>query len=173
MFQKISLEARYSKSFIFMLYALVLILSFWLGACLGSQPPEMLLITTSLWKGTEISVLLRFVTLFIPLCITLSVVAIGKAHLLLFVLFLKGVLFGIAVSGICAAFVFSGWLLCLLMLFSEIAGFTVYHWLWLRFLSGNGRLGRDSLICSIGLIAIFLFDFKIIHPFTAMLFNDL
>jgi len=173
LFQRISIEAKHRKSFIFVLYILVLICAIWLGTCLGSRPQLQLnAIAATLTSAQSVSVS-RFIVLFIPLCITAWIVATGRVHLLLLLLFLKGVLFGLSVACICGAFPTSGWLLCLLLLFPELMGFFSYHWLWLRVFNGACKLDRDCLICSVSLLATFLIDWKVICPFTALLFKDL
>lgn len=173
MFYRIQLETKHINSFIFLIYAFVIILGMCLGSSIGSRPDGLFYMLASTLPGEEPIAVFRFIILFLPLCLTVWIVAAGKIHFLLLLLFLKTVLFSMTASGICSAFSYAGWLLGFLMLFPEIIGFAVYHWLWLRCLGCTRGSTRDFLVCGVSLLAVYLLDFMFISPFTALLFEDL
>lgn len=173
MFQRFSLETKYSKTFIFVIYVFVFILGLCLGPCFVSRQDGLFHIYAVMLPEGEPVVAFRLVVLFLPMLLTVCFVKSGWPHLLLLLLLLKATLFSLIASGVCAAFSCSGWLLCCLLLFPDITGFAAYHWLWLRCLSNAGRARRDFLICTISLLSVFILDCNIICPFTALLFEEL
>ena len=104
--------------------------------------------------------------LFLPLIA--SVVAVHfNAHILIIpICFIKALTFGICLSGISVAFGGSGWLMRILMLFSDSCMIVLLLWFWCRHLTGKGNmLMWDAAVCAGAAFVIGLFDYFLVSPF--------
>ncbi len=65
-----------------------------------------------------------------------------------------------------------GWLVRLLLLFSDIVSLPILMWLWIRILQGKcGSSFRTILVCAAAGMAVTVFDYLVISPYLAYLIS--
>lgn len=120
--------------------------------------------------GAPVSIVGLFCIGFLPFLFTAFAVYISQPRLLLLTCFCKACAFSFAFAGIYEAFGSAGWLLRILLLFSDSVYTLFLYCLWLRLLSGRQfRCFSDTVIYF--LIAVWTcgVDYYIIAPFLAEL----
>lgn len=108
--------------------------------------------------------------------IAVSAIAVYcSAPLLIYVLcILKAFCFSFGLCGVVAVFGYSGWLIRLLLLFSDSCMAILLFWLWYRVLSPNHKaVLRDLLICSAIAAIIGMVDYFLVSPYLVVLMNYL
>lgn len=114
------------------------------------------------------------VVTFLPIIIS-AIAAYFAVPLLIYALcFLKAFCFGFGLCGIVSVFGYSGWLIRLLLLFSDSGMAVLLFCLWCRILSHNfNAVHRDFLIITAGAAVIGTVDYFLVSPYLAMLMNYL
>lgn len=107
----------------------------------------------------------------IPLILSAVVVHFRKLRFLYPIAVLKAFCFSLCAYSVRLCFGASGWLMELLLLFSDLCMLLPLNWLWLRCISGKGAtFRRDILICLAVLTIVSVLDSLLISPFLASLF---
>ncbi len=105
-----------------------------------------------------------------PILFSAYAVFLSNYGLLLPLCFAKAFLFSFVSLGISQAFASAGWLMRILLLFSDWTSFPILYWYWLRNLSPDSRFNfwETVLVCSlVGLLGSI--HFGIISPFLVRL----
>ena len=106
--------------------------------------------------------------LFLPLIASAAAVYLG-AHILIFpICFIKSFAFGVCLCGVSVAFGSAGWLVRVLLLFSDSCMIVVLLWFWYRHLTGDRSvLRRDTVLCAAVALFVGLVDYLFVSPFFA------
>lgn len=108
-------------------------------------------------------------TLF-PFLFAAAAVFFSKPWLVLPVLFCKGVSFGACAYGVCAAFGDAGWLVRLLLLFSDSCMIPILFWFCLRHMGGRIQtVKRDLAVAAMAACLVGSVDYCFVSPFLATL----
>ena len=104
--------------------------------------------------------------LFLPYLLTVSTVCFFRSIYLIPVAFCKAFAYGVCAACVEVAFGEAGWLIRLLLLFSDTASLPVLLWLWLRCLDNNRIARKQAFLKSAGALAIIgVVDYMVIAPF--------
>ena len=113
-----------------------------------------------------VSIVGLFIALFYPLICTYFSFLTEKPIVVLIVCFLKAVAFGFSGALISQYFQSAGWIVCLLLMFSDCCFVCVLLILWLRCFSGvSVHPMSDLFVCAVIGICIAAADYFIISPF--------
>lgn len=83
---------------------------------------------------------------------------------------MKGILFSFGAVAVASAFGSAGWLVRLLLQFTDICLIPIFSWLVLRScVKDAGRLQKDAVICSAMVALICSLDYCVVSPYLAML----
>lgn len=122
-------------------------------------------------RGAQSIASLLMITLF-PFLISAFAVSFSMAWVLFPVCFCKAFAFSFVSMGVAQAFGYAGWLVRLLLLFSDCAGMPVLYGFWLRHLPGGRPADAWETVF---LLAAFLLlgsvDYHIVSPFLAGLLS--
>lgn len=135
-----------------------------------------------LWAGESIFILMRSVVYspvsivgvlcvsLLPILISAYAVFLSNLSLLLSICFAKAFLFSFVSLGILWAFASAGWLMRILLLFSEWTSLPILYWYWLRCLNPDHRvnLWETAWVCSLMLLMGSI-HFRVISPFLVRL----
>jgi len=114
---------------------------------------------------------LTFVML-LPFLITAFAIWISKPYLILPVSFFNSFSFTLILCYTIVVFDTAGWLVCLMLLFSNIFVQFALNWHWIRFLSGTSvSPAEDLLICVFCALAIIVVDYFFVAPYLVQLTN--
>ena len=107
---------------------------------------------------------------FLPFLFTAFAVYISEPWLLFLVCFAKACLFSFVSAGIYESIGSSGWLIRLLMMFSDSICVLLLYFSWLRLLSGHRvYCFADMFVCFSATVLVCSVDYCIIAPFLARL----
>ena len=127
----------------------------------------------SLWMRTaefgSMSIVCLFISLLLPFLFSAIAVIFQQRWLILFFAFCKALLFGFCVCGIFVCCRSAGWLVCLLLFFSE---FFLLPWLFffmMRCLHGDSAFRMELLFILVLAFLIVSVDRCVISPFLASL----
>ena len=143
-----------------------------LGALLAPYAAEDYYLLMRRAAGSPVSIVGLFASILLPFLIAAYAVFISKPVLLYAVCFCKAVLFSFCCRGIQLSFGSAGWLVLILMQFSDLCMLPVLCWFSFRHL-GNGthQLKRDfAIVCLIG-FAVGILDYCMVSPFLVMLID--
>lgn len=126
----------------------------------------------SLMRGAmfcDVSIVGLCAVVFLPYLLTAFAVFFSRSAFLLLLAFSKAFFLGACSAAVDCAFGDAGWLIRLLLLFSDWASIPVIYWLWLRCF----RVEKESLYSAftgvlVILILIGSFDYWFIAPFLAL-----
>lgn len=120
---------------------------------------------------TGISFLSLLLSVYVPLLVTYVAVRMNSRVIMWLLCCIKTCLFSYVFFGVREAYSGAGWLIQLLVLFSNQLSMVVYHCLWLRCLVFKRPAIRLTfIVCGVALLFILFFDLFVISPFTALLF---
>lgn len=118
----------------------------------------------------RVSIVALFAVLLLPFLLSAFVIFFSQPWLLLLFSFFKAFSFGFCCSAAQLSFGSAGWLVCLLLLFSDICTLPVLYWFWVRHISGDKYAIGRSLAVSIALVLFFgSLDYCFISPFLSAL----
>ena len=104
----------------------------------------------------------------LPFLLTAFAVWISHPGILLTTVFGKAFLFGACSAALDLSFGSAGWLVRIFLMFSDMAGLSVFYWLWLRLLTRNhSGILYAFLAAFVALVCIGGIDYRIITPFLA------
>ena len=108
----------------------------------------------------------------LPLCFSAFAVYISRSRLVIPIAFCKAFLFSYTGSSILVAFGSAGWLIFLLLMFSDILMLPALWWYWKLALEGRAKASLTGLVpVSVAGILIGSLDYHVIGPFLANLLN--
>lgn len=108
--------------------------------------------------------------LLIPLLLSVLAVYFSIPAAILPICFFKAFAFGYCSCGILLSFRSAGWLVRLLLLFSDSLMLMPLLWLWLCHIKGSRiRLKRNTMVCLLTALAIGAVDYMYISPLLALL----
>lgn len=122
--------------------------------------------------GCRVSIVGLFAVLILPFLFSAFAVYFSQPWLLLLICFLKAYCFGFCCFLTQISFGSAGWLLRLLLLFSDCCILPVLCWFWIRHISGEKRaLWQDLAVCAAASLLIGGVDYCVISPFLATLID--
>ena len=118
-----------------------------------------------------ISFLPLLLSVYVPLLVTYVAVRLNSRAIMWLLCCFKTCLFSYVFWGVRYAYSDAGWLIQLLVLFSNQLSMIIYHCLWLRCLVFKRPTVRMTfIVCFVALLFVLFLDLFIISPFTALLF---
>ncbi len=108
---------------------------------------------------------------YLPFLLTAYAVYLGKASLVYLCCFAKAVSFACCAGSCLLAFGSGGWLVRLMMQFTDILLVPVFCWFSLRQISGSGMLKKDFFLCSALYILAGTLDYCLVSPFLVTLID--
>ena len=152
--------------------AFTLFIGYFLGSCLAALTVSSFhSLMRSALTGSVSIVSLLSVTL-LPFLFSAFAVYIRQYWLFLPIALFRCISFSFLGSVILYAFGSSGWLICLLFLFSDILSLPLLCWFWLRHISeGDRHLLRNLSAVFIVLSGIAILDHQLVSPFLVMLLS--
>ena len=122
----------------------------------------------------SVSVVGMLISAFLPIFIS-AIAAYFSVPVLIYALcFFKAVCYSFVLCGIVTAFGYSGWLIRLMLLFTDSAITVLLFWLWHKLLSSDCCFtGQAFLICAAVAVAICAIDYFLVSPYLIMLMNHL
>lgn len=155
-----------SKYILFACYILGLLFSFIAASSAG----EALLSAMRMVSLSHVSIIGLLCSLLIPVFISAYAVYSNESWIIPILSFLKAFAFGYCAYAIMAAFQTAGWLVCYLVMFSDINLLCVLWWFWLRqYPQGDRRLGTCTMIAVAAASMIGILDYLLIAPFWLVL----
>lgn len=122
----------------------------------------------------QVSIVGLIAVSFLPLLITIVCAYYRKPIVIYSILVCKGFLSGYCIGGLASAYSSAGWLIDILLLFSDSCITVILFWFWYRHLIRNEHsLKRDGAIAIVSALVICLIDYFIVTPFLASLVNQL
>ena len=111
------------------------------------------------------------VSVFLPLLFSSLFLVIYKPFLFLLVCFLKAISVGYTAMLVCFQFLHGGWLVRVLLLYSDFVILAVFLWQWLRmFNRDTDAVWKNTYICLMSICAVIGIDYFIISPLLRGLF---
>jgi len=106
----------------------------------------------------------------LPLLLSTVLLYASKPVFLFPLVFLKGFSFSFVSFLILSTLGASGWLVRVLLMFSDLLLIPVLWWFWLNSFSDNKRLGMQCVIITVcAVFSVCFFDFTVIAPFLVSL----
>ena len=153
-----------------LLFIVVFLLGIAVGASLSALVQNSLFTWICSASFGQASFLGLAVVLTGPLLVSFLAFYFTVPILILPIAFMKAVIFGFC--GCCILFAYgdAGWLVRLLLLFSDSTMLTALCWYWLKHLDGT-RFGlkQNTLLCLLSALIIGITDYMYISPFAAIL----
>ena len=147
-----------------------------LGLLLGavfSPGPGNALFALAHWEGSSrVPLISHLATVSLPLLLTAYVVSIRKPHFLLVISFIRAFQFTFCGGFIYSLYGSAGWLVRLLLQFTDIFSVPILCWFSLRHISGDRGLNKKDFRISLALTLIVgCIDYFAISPFFARLID--
>ena len=118
----------------------------------------------------QVSIVGLFAVMLLPFLFTAVAVWFHKPWLILPIACFKAVSFGYSNLVTVLSFGSAGWLVRILLLFSDICTLPVLCWLWLRYIPGNRSLKHSDLaVCIVAILIIGCIDHCFVLPYLATL----
>ena len=110
------------------------------------------------------------VVVLLPFLFSAFAVYLSKTWLFLPFCFLKAFQFAYVAGSVSMAFGSAGWLIRLLLLFSDGCTIPVLLWIWLRWIGRGGRKALQQIAaCTILGAMVWAVDYFVVSPFLGML----
>lgn len=160
---------RAGKRYLAFCFALGMLLGFaYAGTDLANRLPLMRSVASA-----PVSIVSLFLVWLLPFLITAFAVFRLPSWCILPIAFCKAFSYGFALRCIYLAFNQAGWLIWLLLLFTDTAGLISLYTLWLRNIPKRSASWRRDLLITLGILTLVtVFDFCIVSPFGVMLLNN-
>lgn len=161
----LSCLSSYRKFVWFLSFSWICSIAFGLAFALYTQP-----YTVSLMRMADfgrVSIVGLACIILAPLYLSAIAVYFRRTGWIYTIATLKGISFGFGIFVFTAVFGSAGWLMRLLIAFSDSAMLVPLFLFWIRHLDGSQRyLRRDLIICTVSALLIGLADYFIISPYT-------
>lgn len=137
-----------------------------LGTAYGYRADHFYLHLMRIAVFSHMSIVGLLIILYFPLLFSAFAVYMKRPHWLAVVSFLKAFLFSSCGAALYVAFGSAGWLVRLMLQFSDICSLPFFYWFCMRNITGQKNLmWHDLLICCAVMAILGLFDFCLISPF--------
>ena len=128
----------------------------------------------SFWMRTMdpsgVSIVWLFTALFLPFLFSAVAVYLHQSWLLFLLAFIKAFIFGLCLCGVASACGSAGWIICVLLFFSESSLFPVLFFCMKRFLGRPGYFSKTEITGLAALVFLIVsIDRCVISPFLANL----
>ena len=132
---------------------------------------EVVRLFFAIGNGSSSVIGLFFATIF-PFLLSAVVVSLGALNCIFLLLFVKGVAVGLFSAGLLFSFSSAGWIVCLLLSFSEMFGLVPMLWFWISSFMQDSKASvrRTFLRCMCVLLALVFVDIVFISPLALSLF---
>ena len=147
------------------------------GAVLGvavsysSEPSISLMMRMA--ASSHVSILGLMLSAILPFLITVVAYCFSKPYLLFPISFFKSFSYTLAMCCVRVGFLQAGWLVCMLLLFSDTAAIVVLYWYWIRNIHGfRSSALTDMLFCIAVTLTVTVIDYVWVFPFLMALFNN-
>lgn len=118
----------------------------------------------------RVSIVGLIVLLIFPLFLSAFAVFLSIPVMLLPIACFKGIALAFCALGVVYAFGSAGWLIRMLLMFSDSFMIPVLFWFWVRHISGNRNLlRRDFLICAAFAVVIGAMEYFLVSPYLVVL----
>lgn len=136
------------------------------GAFAAVQAEESLVSWMRTVQLQRVSIVSLLVVALLPFLISAAAVLIAQVRLFYPVCFLKAFSFGFCAGGVYLVFGSAGWLVCGLLLFTDLCSMPLLYLFWQRYIDGSRRLAlTDAVLPASLLFLIGSLDHCIITPF--------
>jgi len=136
----------------------------------GADDSYFLLMRTA--AASRVSIVGLLTSLYLPFLIAAFFAFIMQPQLMLILCFCKAFIFSCCGYAAISAFGTAGWLVRILLQFSDCCIIPFFFWFCLRNVSGSCvRMKRDLLFCSLVTLSVVAFDFCVISPFLVKLID--
>ena len=123
---------------------------------------------------SQVSIVGLIVVSILPLLISIVFVYYRKPIVIYTILICKGFLSGYCIGGLALVYCSAGWIIDILLLFSDSCITLILLWFWYRYLVRNEcNLKRDGAVAFVLSFLVCLIDHFIVTPFFCSLVNQL
>ena len=143
-----------------------------LAVFLASMLEESFLLLMRAAVSDRVSIVGLFAVSYLPFLISAFAVFIRKPRLLYAVMFIKMLLIAFCGLSCLAAYPSAGWLVRILLQFSDLLLVPVLCWFSLRHVCGAGNLKRDFSFCTALFVFVCSLDYCVVSPFLVMLIDN-
>ena len=152
--------------------AVVWLIGLFVGMYLGSNADNSYFLLMRMALNTRVSIVGLLGISCLPFLLSAYAVYLGKPKLILLVCFCKAVLFTSCGYAVLISFGSAGWLIRLLLQFSDIVLLPLYCWFSIRHIHGKETtLKRDTAVCILAAACAGSIDYCLVSPFLAMLID--
>lgn len=143
-----------------------------MGSIVAAQAQESIASWMRTAEFQRVSIVSLLSVTCLPFLISALAVMISQTWLLFPICFLKAFCFGFCATGVSCVFGSAGWLVCGLLLFTDLCSMPLLIFWWLRYLDGLRRLRfSDTALTASLLFLIGSLDHCVISPFLAGIIN--
>ena len=166
----VAMRTAHIAGFLHKVRLFFLVFSWCLSFAMGTLFPKAIFDTTvSLVRVLPLcrsSIIVPLLISILPLCITVVAVRFAIPILIYATAAIKGVAFGYCLCSVMLVFGSAGWLVFLLLAFSDITLTVILLWLWsTHFSDHNNLLKKGYAIYCISTVVLKFIDFAIVSPF--------
>ena len=109
----------------------------------------------------------------LPFLITVVAYCFSKPFLLFPISFIKTFSYTLAICSVRIGFLQAGWLVCMLLLFSDTAAIVVLYWHWIRNIHGfRDSALTEMLFCTAVALVVTVIDYIWVSPFLMALISN-
>lgn len=154
------------------LLAVVWITGLFVGMYFGANAGDHYFLLMRTAADTRVSIIGLIANSCLPFLLSAYAVYLGKPRLALLVCFCKAVLFTSCGFAALSSFGSAGWLVRLLLQFSDVVLIPLFCWFSIRHIHGAGiTLKRDTALCLFAAALVGSMDYCLVSPFLAMLID--
>lgn len=155
-----------------LLLALCCCLGFFCGMIAAHRSDDTYFSMMRMAFTSHVSISGLIASVSLPFLFSAFAVYAGHSGLLYGLCFVKLFFFGLSSAAVHFAFGSAGWLVRLLLCFSDCCAVPVLCWFCIRSISGNSRhLIRDFAVCAAWIATVVAIDICVISPFLASLID--
>lgn len=147
------------------------------GAVLGvivsfsSEPYISLMMRMA--ASSRVSIFGLMLSAIIPFLVTVVAYCFSKPSLFFPISFFKAFSYTLAMCSVRTAFFQAGWLVCMLLLFSDTAAILLLYWYWIRNIHGfRDSALTEMLFCIAVTLIVAVIDYIWVFPFLMALINN-
>ena len=157
--------------------AVVLLTIIWLfglllGAIIAVASGDTFFLLMRTAASSRVSIVGLIACSYLPFLFSAYAVYIGKFQLLYLCCFFKALLFALCACASLFAYDSAGWLVRILLQFSDILLLPVLCWFAIRQISGLNTLKRDFSLCTACFVVAGSLDYCVVSPFLVLLIDN-
>lgn len=146
--------------------AIFWILGFCLGICLSLSASENIFSLMPILLTGNVSIVGMLIVFTFPFIIAVVLTHLSLRNFLYLLGFVKSFCFSFASSCIFLSFRSAGWLMCALIMFSDLILSVLFFWFLLRCITGNSNMYIiDTAFCTVITAAVVCVNYYLITPF--------